>query len=68
MAVGAQCRLAQGDAPGARALKPVYDRLVQVHRQYTTLAVQYSKEIGPLVDKLQQGMTNARGLLPPSEK
>ena len=58
--VGARCRLVEGDAPGALHLKAVYRGLSELHRHYTTLAVQFSKEIGPHADRLRQSMDLAR--------
>jgi hypothetical protein len=58
--VGARCRLSRGDAEGSRKLKAVYDRLLELHRHYTTLAVQFSKEIGPYSDTLHQALEKAR--------
>jgi hypothetical protein len=58
--VGARCRLDQGDVPDARPLKVAYDRLRALHRHYTTMAVQFSKEIGPHADKLERAMVRAR--------
>ncbi|MGI5863447.1 MAG: hypothetical protein ACOX6T_15525 [Myxococcales bacterium] len=59
-AVGARCRLETGDVPGAKAIKEAYDRLGLLHRHYTTLAVQFSKEIGPHADKLYKAMESAQ--------
>lgn len=56
LAAGARCRLQQGDAPGTRELSRAFDQLSEVHRHYTTLAVQYAKEIGPFTDELHQSM------------
>lgn len=56
LAAGARCRLQQGDAPGTSELRHAFDQLSEVHRHYTTLAVQYAKEIGPFTDELHQTM------------
>jgi len=58
--VGARCRLQQGDAPDTADLAAAWHSLEQLHRQYTTLAVQFSKEIGPFADGLHQAMEKAR--------
>lgn len=58
--VGARCRLEVGDVPGSRNLKVAFDRLKAVHRQYTTMVTQYSKEIGPHIDSLDLAMKQAR--------
>lgn len=60
LAVGARCRLETGDVPAAKAIKEAYDRLGLLHRHYTTLAVQFSKEIGPHSEKLFKAMESAR--------
>jgi hypothetical protein len=56
LASGARCRLEQGDAPGTAELRRSFRKLSEVHRHYTTLAVQYAKEIGPFTDELHQSM------------
>jgi len=61
---GAQCRLSVGDVPGSAELKQVYEGLSELHRHYTTLAVQFSKEIGPHSDRLSQAVDRARETLP----
>ncbi|MGI5865774.1 MAG: hypothetical protein ACOX6T_27460 [Myxococcales bacterium] len=61
---GAPCRLSVGDVPGTAEMKVAYDRLFALHRHYTTLAVQFSKEIGPHSDKLHQAMEKARRSVP----
>ena len=63
--VGARCRLEEGDVPRAADLREAYLRLTQLHRQYTTLAVQFSKEIGPWADSVHQAMEKARASLHP---
>lgn len=64
--VGARCRLAQADVPAAADLSDAWRRLGQLHRHYTTLAVQFSKEIGPYADGLHQAMEKARKSTPPA--
>ncbi len=58
--IGAQCRLEAGDVPGSSKLKLAFEKLTSVHRQYTTLVTQYSKEIGPHLDSLDEAMGQAR--------
>jgi hypothetical protein len=58
--VAARCRLDEGDAPGTADLRVAFLKLAQLHRHYTTLAVQFSKEIGPYADGLHQAMEKAR--------
>ncbi len=53
---GARCRLQKGDAPGTDELRRAFTELSEVHRHYTTLAVQYAKEIGPFTDQLHESM------------
>lgn len=60
LAVGARCRLEEGDVAVAHPLKEAYERLGQLHRHYTTLAVQFSKETGPHSEALFQAMKKAR--------
>lgn len=60
LALDARCRLSQGDVSGTKELKAAYQRLSELHRHYTTLAVQFSKEIGPSADRLQAAMKRAR--------
>jgi hypothetical protein len=60
LAVGARCRLEERDVPAARPLVEPYQRLGQLHRHYTTLAVQFSKETGPHSDALFEAMKQAR--------
>ncbi|MGC4114080.1 MAG: hypothetical protein QM765_05360 [Myxococcales bacterium] len=62
--VGAHCRLAEGDVPAAAALREAWSRLGALHRHYTTLAVQFSKEIGPNADALHDAMERARKSMP----
>jgi hypothetical protein len=62
--VGAHCRLAEGDVPSTAALREAWDRLGSLHRHYTTLAVQFSKEIGPNADALHDAMEKARKSVP----
>lgn len=61
LAAGARCRLQQGDVPGSRELRRAFEQLSEVHRHYTTLAVQYAKEIGPFTDELSQTMRRIGG-------
>ena len=58
--VGARCRLEEQDVPAAARLRVAWKRLAQLHRHYTTLAVQFSKEIGPNADALHDAMEQAR--------
>jgi hypothetical protein len=67
LVVGARCRLEEGDVPQAADLQQAWLRLGQLHRQYTTLAVQFSKEIGPWADSLHQAIEKARASLPPQQ-
>ena len=60
LAVGSRCRLSEGDAPGTRELAVAWERLFELHRHYTTLAVQFSGEIGPHSDKVHHAMDDAR--------
>jgi hypothetical protein len=61
LAAGARCRLHEGDAPGTVELHRAFRQLSEVHRHYTTLAVQYAKEIGPFADELHQTMRRLDG-------
>jgi hypothetical protein len=61
LAAGARCRLQEGDAPGTLELRRAFRELSEVHRHYTTLAVQYAKEIGPSTDELHQSMQRLGG-------
>jgi len=63
--LGSRCRLEQADVPGTRELADAWRRLSQLHRHYTTLAVQFSKEIGPWADGLHQAMETVRKTVPP---
>ncbi len=56
----ARCRLSQGDVSGTKELNAAYQRLSELHSHYTTLAVQFSKEIGPSADRLHAAMRKAR--------
>lgn len=62
--VGARCRLAEGDVPAAAGLREAWRKLGSLHRHYTTLAVQFSKEIGPNADALHDAMEKARRSMP----
>lgn len=62
--VGARCRLSKGDVSGTAELQLAYQRLSELHRHYTTLAVQFSKEIGPHADALNEAMRRARNSIP----
>lgn len=65
LGVGARCRLEEGDVPAAAHLREAWRRLGELHRNYTTLAVQFSKETGPYADRLHQAMEKARKSTPP---
>ena len=59
--VGARCRLGLGDAPGSQVLKEAFEHMLELHRHYTTLAVQFSKEIGPFAEHTRLAMERAQG-------
>lgn len=58
--VSARCRLDENDVPEAAPLRAAYLGLDRLHRHYTTLSVQFSQEIGPYSDQLNEAMTKAR--------
>ena len=58
--VSARCRLDENDVPEAAPLTAAYEGLIRLHQHYTTLSVQFSKEIGPYSDQLNAAMDNAR--------
>lgn len=65
LSLGAKCRLEKADVAGTRELAEAWRRLAQLHRHYTTLAVQFSKEIGPYADGVHQAMEAVRKTAPP---
>jgi hypothetical protein len=62
--VGSRCRLEQGDVNGAEPMHHAWHELLALHRHYTTLAVQFSKEIGPFAERMRQTMAKARSAVP----
>ncbi len=62
---GARCRLSPGDVPGSQPVAEAFRRLLELHRHYTTLAVQFSKEIGPFAEQTRQALEQARGAVAP---
>lgn len=64
--VASRCRLQERDVPAAVDLRDAWTKLWQLHRHYTTLAVQFSKEIGPYADGLHAAMEKARRSTPPA--
>lgn len=63
MEVSARCRLDENDAPAAAPLHAPYAALIQAHRLYTTLSVQFSQGIGPTADQLEAALKAARKTL-----
>lgn len=60
LGVNARCRLDENDVPEAAPLRAAYLGLSRLHRHYTTLSVQFSQEIGPYSDQLNEAMERAR--------
>ncbi len=59
MRVSSLCRLEENDVPVAQPLHQPYLDLIQLHRLYTTLAVQFAQGTGPTSDRLAISLAHA---------